>query len=83
VDAIAAHLRLTGKQKAHVARDHTQRCDGIALEPRLAVLLEGGIDRRAVSGGVRHRAVAAPGERKENTGEDQRFQRFLRFGRWR
>src|SRR6267378_7511125 len=71
VHGVAPQVRLAREQEAHVARNQTERLRRVALEPRLAVLLEGGVDRGAIGRGIDDRSAAAGRDRegdKESAG---------------
>src|SRR6266545_1542177 len=77
VDGRAIQVGRAREQKAYVARELTERHGRIALEPRLTVLLERGIDRGAVSDRTGDCATATcgdhNGDQEYSAGDDARF----------
>src|SRR6267143_1466177 len=62
MDGRAIEVRSTREQKLDVTGEPPERQRRIALEPRLTVLLEGGIHRRTVGGSIGHRWAPACGD---------------------
>src|SRR5882672_9549060 len=66
VHRVGPQVRLAREQKAHVARNQTKRLRRVALEPRLAVLREGRVDRGAIGRGINDRSAAARRDRERD-----------------